>query len=140
MKEKAMKVVFLIAACVSILAVALICIFLFANGIPAIKEIGLFDFLTGTAWKPGNHKFGILPMILGSIYVTAGVLSKILSEKMVSNLKRWRRFACRNPIRCLRIFWTCCSGSDGARHLWRKWKQYFNGISFAWHYDSANDY
>lgn len=74
MKEKAMKVVFLIAACVSILAVALICIFLFANGIPAIKEIGLFDFLTGTAWKPGNHKFGILPMILGSIYVTAGAL------------------------------------------------------------------
>lgn len=56
MKEKAMKVVFLIAACVSILAVALICIFLFANGIPAIKEIGLFDFLTGTAWKPGNHQ------------------------------------------------------------------------------------
>ena len=74
MKEKAMKVVFLIAACVSILAVALICIFLFANGIPAIKEIGLFDFLTGTAWKPVNHIFGILPMILGSIYVTAGAL------------------------------------------------------------------
>ena len=74
MKEKAMKVVFLIAACVSILAVALICIFLFSNGIPAIKEIGLFDFLTGTAWKPGNLKFGILPMILGSIYVTAGAL------------------------------------------------------------------
>ena len=41
------------------------------------------------------------------------VFSKVLSEKMVSNLKRWRRFACRNPIRCLRIFWTCCSGSDG---------------------------
>ena len=74
MKEKAMKMVFLAAACVSILAVALICIFLFANGIPAIKEIGLFDFLTGTAWKPGNNKFGILPMILGSIYVTAGAL------------------------------------------------------------------
>lgn len=74
MKQKAMKMVFLAAACVSILAVALICIFLFANGIPAIKEIGLFDFLTGTAWKPGNNKFGILPMILGSIYVTAGAL------------------------------------------------------------------
>lgn len=74
MKEKAMKMIFLAAACVSILAVALICIFLFANGIPAIKEIGLFDFLTGTAWKPGNNKFGILPMILGSIYVTAGAL------------------------------------------------------------------
>ena len=46
MKENALKVVFLIAACVSILAVALICIFLFANGIPAIKVIGLLDFLT----------------------------------------------------------------------------------------------
>lgn len=74
MKEKAMKMVFLLAACVSILAVALICIFLFVNGIPAMQKIGLFNFLTGTAWKPGNNKFGILPMILGSIYVTAGAL------------------------------------------------------------------
>lgn len=74
MKEKAMKMVFLLAAHVSILAVALICIFLFVNGIPAMQKIGLFNFLTGTAWKPGNNKFGILPMILGSIYVTAGAL------------------------------------------------------------------
>ena len=74
MKEKAMKFVFLAAACVSILAVALICIFLFANGVPAMKEIGFLDFLGGTAWKPTNNKFGILPMILGSIYVTAGAL------------------------------------------------------------------
>lgn len=74
MKEKAMKMVFLVAACVSILAVALICLFLFFNGIPAMREIGIFDFLSGTSWKPGNNKFGILPMILGSIYVTAGAL------------------------------------------------------------------
>lgn len=39
-KEQIMKVVFLLAACTSVLAVALICIFLFANGIPAIGEIG----------------------------------------------------------------------------------------------------
>ena len=39
-KEKAMKIVFLLTASFSILAVALICVFLFANGIPAIKEIG----------------------------------------------------------------------------------------------------
>ena len=44
-KERIMEVVFLIAACVSILAVALICIFLFANGVPAMKEIGFADFL-----------------------------------------------------------------------------------------------
>ena len=73
-KEKGMEIVFLIAACVSILSVALICIFLFMNGIPAIKEIGFFDFVGGKIWKPGNNIFGILPMILGSIYVTAGAL------------------------------------------------------------------
>ena len=43
--EKGMEIIFLIAACTSILAVALICIFLFANGIPAMKEIGFFDFI-----------------------------------------------------------------------------------------------
>lgn len=73
-KEKVMKVVFLITASVSILAVALICFFLFANGFPAIKEIGLKEFLLGTVWKPGNDKYGIFPMILGSIYVTGGAL------------------------------------------------------------------
>lgn len=73
-KEKEMEIVFLIAACVSILSVALICIFLFMNGIPAIKEIGFFNFVGGKIWKPGNNIFGILPMILGSIYVTAGAL------------------------------------------------------------------
>lgn len=73
-KEKIMQAVFFIAACASVLAVALICVFLFANGIPAMAEIGLFDFLLGDTWKPGNDIYGILPMILGSIYVTAGAI------------------------------------------------------------------
>ena len=73
-KEKLMELVFLMTAVFSILAVALICIFLFVNGIPAMKEIGFLDFLTGTQWKPGNDKYGIFPMILGSIYVTGGAL------------------------------------------------------------------
>ena len=73
-KERLMHVVFLLAACTSILAVVLICIFLFANGIPAIGKIGVFDFLLGTKWKPLNDLYGIFPMILGSIYVTAGAL------------------------------------------------------------------
>lgn len=72
--ESAMRVVFLVAACASILAVALICIFLFANGIPAMGKIGVLKFLTGQKWKPGNDIYGILPMILGSFYVTAGAL------------------------------------------------------------------
>ena len=73
-KEKIMEVVFLVAACVSILAVALICVFLFANGVPAMKEIGFADFLLGREWRPGNDIYGIFPMILGSIYVTAGAI------------------------------------------------------------------
>ncbi len=74
LKEKIMELVFLLCACVSILAVALICIFLFANGIPAMAKIGVLDFLTGKMWKPGNDIYGIFPMILGSIYVTAGAI------------------------------------------------------------------
>ena len=73
-KEKIMEIVFLLAACVSILAVALICVFLFANGVPAMKEIGFADFLLGTEWRPGNDIYGIFPMIVGSIYVTAGTI------------------------------------------------------------------
>lgn len=72
--EKVMQGVFFIAACASVLAVALICIFLFANGIPAMKEIGFGKFLTGEMWKPKNEIFGILPMIVGSLYVTAGTI------------------------------------------------------------------
>ena len=73
-KEQVMHAVFFIAACASVLAVALICLFLFVNGIPAMREIGIFKFLLGTMWKPGNNIYGILPMIMGSIYVTAGAI------------------------------------------------------------------
>lgn len=76
MKEKVMHVVFAVAALTSILAVALICVFLFANGLPAILEVGPARFLGGTTWKPTASvpQFGILPMIVGSIYVTAGAI------------------------------------------------------------------
>lgn len=71
-----MKYVFFLAALTSVAAVLLICVFLFANGVPAMSEIGLFDFLLGKEWKPSDVPplFGILPMILGSVYVTVGAL------------------------------------------------------------------
>ena len=72
--EKFMQGVFFIAACASVLAVALICIFLFANGIPAMREIGFIKFITGEIWRPNSEQFGILPMIVGSLYVTAGAI------------------------------------------------------------------
>ena len=74
LKEKCMEIVFLAAACASIIAVALICIFLFQSGLPAMKEIGFTDFLFGKDWRPSNRLFGIFPMIVGSIYVTAGAI------------------------------------------------------------------
>lgn len=73
-KEKAMEALLFLTAGVSVAAVILICIFLFASGIPAIREIGVFRFLFGTRWKPANNLYGIFPMIVGSLYVTAGAL------------------------------------------------------------------
>lgn len=72
--ERGMYGAFLLAASLSIVAVAIICIFLFSNGLPAISEIGLWKFLTGTEWRPANQMFSIFPMIIGSIYVTIGAL------------------------------------------------------------------
>ena len=74
LKEIFMKVVFLISACASILAIVLICFFLFSNGIPAMSEIGFGNFLLGDEWRPLNGEFGIFPMIIGSLYVTAGAI------------------------------------------------------------------
>lgn len=72
--ETAMKYVFMASATVSIIAVVVICLFLFSKGFPTIAEIGVFEFLGGTVWKPLEGHFGIFPMIVGSIYVTAGAI------------------------------------------------------------------
>lgn len=76
LREKLMKYVFLAAALTAVFAVLLICVFLFANGIPAMNEIGITNFLFGRKWSPGDipASYGILPMIVGSIGVTAGAI------------------------------------------------------------------
>lgn len=74
LKERVMKLIFMASACVSVLAVLLICLFLFGNGIPAIAKIGPIKFLFGTVWKPSNDKYEIFPMIVASIYVTGGAV------------------------------------------------------------------
>lgn len=73
-KEEIMHLVFLAAACASIALVAMICLFLFANGLPTIGKIGVTDFLLGQKWRSNNDIYGILPMIMGSIYVTLGAI------------------------------------------------------------------
>ena len=75
-KERAMQGVFFLTALASIAAVVLICIFLFYNGVPAMAEIGFFNFIGGSEWAPTNvpASYGIFTMIIGSIYVTAGAV------------------------------------------------------------------
>ena len=63
-KEKTAEYLFKAAALFSVVAVLLICIFLFASAIPTIAKIGPLNFLFGKKWKPSNNIFGILPMIL----------------------------------------------------------------------------
>lgn len=69
-KEGLFKFLFGAAALFSVLAVAVISLFLFASAFPTIKEIGPFKFLFGMTWKPSNDIYGIFPMIVGSLYVT----------------------------------------------------------------------
>ncbi|WP_270992443.1 phosphate ABC transporter permease subunit PstC [Campylobacter upsaliensis] len=93
MQEKIFKGIFALCALLSIFAVLMICFFLFANAIPTITQIGLFDFVFGLDWYPTEEIFGIFPMIVGSIYVTAlailigvplGVLSAIYLSRFAS--------------------------------------------------------
>ena len=85
-KERAASTIFLVSALASILFVALICVFLFANGVPAILKIGFTDFLFGTEWAPTDEPavYGIFPMILGSLYVTLGALAIGISVGLLS--------------------------------------------------------
>ncbi len=100
-KEGAAKVAFTFTALVSILAVALICVFLFANGIPGMAKIGAWEFLSGEKWKPGQEVFGILPFILGSVYVTAGALVVGVPAGLMTALYL-SRFASKRMAKLLR--------------------------------------
>ena len=68
--------IFLILGLITVASVLLITVYLVISGIPAIKEIGIFDFLFGQEWEStaAEPKFGILPFILTSIYGTAGAI------------------------------------------------------------------
>ena len=74
--EKIMNAVFFVCGAAAIAAVALITVYMVVSGLPAIREIGLLDFLFGTEWKStaAEPKFGILPFILTSIWGTLGAI------------------------------------------------------------------
>ncbi len=74
--ERAMNLLFLVCGLLTILFVVLITIFLLISGIPAIRDIGLGDFLFGKVWASASAKpsYGILPFILTSVYGTLGAI------------------------------------------------------------------
>lgn len=74
LKESIMRWVFIFLACLSVALLVLICLFLFTGGLPAISKIGPLKFLTGLTWQPSAGKFGIFPMIVGSLFVTIGAI------------------------------------------------------------------
>lgn len=74
--ERNVHSIFLILGLVTVACVLLITVYLVVSGIPAIMEIGLWEFLFGKVWAPtvAEPQYGILPFILSSIYGTAGAL------------------------------------------------------------------
>ena len=72
--EAFMRSLFTLCGITAIAFVAVITIYLIISGLPAIRQIGLREFLTGAVWKPGNDQFGILPVILTSVYGTLGAI------------------------------------------------------------------
>jgi phosphate transport system permease protein len=58
----------------TIVALLLIFVFLATDAIPALRQVGLIKFFTGSAWQPEFEVFGILPLLAGSIFVTLGAL------------------------------------------------------------------
>ncbi len=74
--EKAVHGIFLLLGLITVGCVLLITVYLVVSGIPAIREIGLLEFLFGQTWKStsSNPSYGILPFILTSIYGTAGAI------------------------------------------------------------------
>ena len=137
-KEQAMKIVFMVAACASVLAVFLICLFLFANGIPAIAKIGPLKFLLGTVWKPSNDKFGIFPMIIASIYVTGGAILVGVPIALFTSVFMARY--CPKKIYRIWIFRTGTYGSTDQKHIWRNRNQLAGGIPPSGNHDPADDH
>lgn len=73
-QEKAIEAIFFLSAFMAVLSVAVITLFIFIEGAPAIWTIGLNNFIFGAKWQPLGDVFGIFPMILGSFYATLGAI------------------------------------------------------------------
>lgn len=75
--ERFVRGAFTLMGLAAVVAVAVITVFLLVSGLPAIRQIGLVPFLSGTQWNPtaSQPQYGILPFLLTSVYATTGALS-----------------------------------------------------------------
>jgi len=72
--DRTSKYIVFICAFASIVILGAIAVFIFKEGLPAFQQVGIIDSLFGTEWRPGQDQYGILPMVVGSIAVTAGAM------------------------------------------------------------------
>jgi len=72
--EAVIKFLLMVAAVTSIVVVVLIVVFVVAEALPAFNFAGVINIVTGLTWHPLQDQFGVLPMIVGSIYVTLGAM------------------------------------------------------------------
>ena len=74
--DNVMKYIFFICSIFAVIVVFSICIFIFIYSVPLFREVGFLEFVFGRNWQPSNNRFGIFPMIVGSLYVT--ILSTLI--------------------------------------------------------------
>ncbi|MGI6588482.1 MAG: phosphate ABC transporter permease subunit PstC [Peptococcia bacterium] len=74
LKEILVENSFLLCACVAIISIVIITLYIFSQGMPALLKIGVGDFVLGHVWKPLENQFGILPMIVVSLLGTLGAV------------------------------------------------------------------
>ncbi len=72
--ERITENIFLLCACISILSVIIISVYIFAKGVPIFFKVGFSEIIFGTEWKPLEGKYGLFPMIVASLLVTAGAV------------------------------------------------------------------
>ncbi|MCI7484584.1 MAG: phosphate ABC transporter permease subunit PstC [Helicobacter sp.] len=97
LRESLFECLFAFCAIFCLFAVGMICFFLFGNAIPTIAHIGLFDFIFGFEWYPEEEVFGIFPMIIGSLYITA--LSLVFSVPLGISCAVFLSYFCPKSIK-----------------------------------------
>ncbi len=102
MLEYTIEKLLFLSAIIAVVCVGVITVFIFVKGSPALFEIGMREFVLGRKWQPSAEVFGILPMILASIYTTIGAVVMgvpigILTAVYISEIASPKTASCIRP-------------------------------------------